>query len=337
MTQLRSEDEIIRCWSGSIEEPKVSILCPTFNHGEYIHQALEGFLLQETKFPFQIVVHDDASSDNTAKVIRDYASRYPKIIKPIIQKENLVSRGISRTPYVEPLLTGKFIALCEGDDYWIDPKKLQKQVDFMEKDPSISMSFHPANVIFTGLSGKTSVRNVFPHETSFSLDYALIYGGGFYPTASSLLKNEAYKFYLDLEVRPAAGDTAIPVLAGKIGRIVYFDEVMSVYRHHKGGATKAVLNRSQRKRFKHRHRQFKKDLRFIDWLYSEKAISSTTRNKARDQRHAIIISEALKYRQFFFAKCLWLKFGHHFDTMTNFRLLAKFILSSLKIRWGNYN
>jgi len=111
----------------------VSICCITYNHEFFIRDAIRGFINQKTSFPFEILIHDDASTDGTAEIIKLYEEKYPDIIKPIYQKENQYSQGRNISlVYQFPRARGKYIALCEGDDYWTDPYKLQKQVDFLE-------------------------------------------------------------------------------------------------------------------------------------------------------------------------------------------------------------
>ena len=113
--------------------PLVSICCITYNHEPYIRQCLDGFMMQKTNFSFEVLIHDDASTDKTQDIIREYEAKYPDIIKPIYQKENQYSKGISVTKtFNYPRVKGKYIAMCDGDDYWIDPYKLQKQVDYLE-------------------------------------------------------------------------------------------------------------------------------------------------------------------------------------------------------------
>ncbi len=120
------------------DKPLVSICSLSYNHSKYIRKSLDSLLSQKTSFRFEIIVHDDASSDGTSEILREYAEKYPEIIKPIFQKENQYSKGIKPIfEYVFPMANGKYIALCETDDYWIDPYKLQKQVDFMEKNPDV--------------------------------------------------------------------------------------------------------------------------------------------------------------------------------------------------------
>lgn len=114
----------------------VSIRCITYNHERFIRHCLEGFVMQKTNFRFEAIVHDDASTDGTAEIIREYAERYPDIIKPIYEKENLYSKADGSLGRVmDAACVGKYIATCEGDDYWTDPLKLQKQVDILESHP----------------------------------------------------------------------------------------------------------------------------------------------------------------------------------------------------------
>ena len=128
------------------ERPLVSIHCLTFNQAPYIRQCLDGFVMQKTNFPFEAIVHDDASTDGTAEIIKEYAEKYPNIIKPILEKENQYTKiGFSG---IEQLMAekekGKYIAICEGDDYWTDSLKLQKQVDFLESHPDYGLHYTQA-------------------------------------------------------------------------------------------------------------------------------------------------------------------------------------------------
>lgn len=122
-------------------EIMVSILTTAYNHAPYIAQALDSFLMQKANFAFEVIVHDDASMDETADIIREYAEKYPDIIKPVFQTENQFSKGINIYDLMSPLVRGKYTAQCEGDDYWCDERKLQKQVDYMEEHPECSFCF----------------------------------------------------------------------------------------------------------------------------------------------------------------------------------------------------
>lgn len=123
------------------QEPLVSICCITYNHEKYIRDAIESFLMQKTDFPFEIIIHDDASTDRTADIIREYEKKYPEIIKPIYQTENQYSKGVKPSYLTFKRSRSKYIAFCEGDDYWTDPMKLQIQVTFLEKNPDYVITY----------------------------------------------------------------------------------------------------------------------------------------------------------------------------------------------------
>ena len=131
----------------SEKTPLVSVCTLAYNHEPYIRECLDGILMQKTNFAFELLIHDDASTDGTADIIREYEAKYPDIIKPIYQTENQYSKGVKINATIQfPRAKGKYIALCEGDDYWTDPLKLQKQVDFMEANPNCSLCCHHMKV-----------------------------------------------------------------------------------------------------------------------------------------------------------------------------------------------
>lgn len=136
--------------------PLVSICCVTYNHASFIRKCLDGFLMQETTFPVEILIHDDASTDGTDGVVREYARKYPDKIYPLYEKENKFSNGYAGKMdlFNYNRARGKYIAYCEGDDYWTDPLKLQKQVDFMESHSNCSVTFHDFD-IWLGEKNKT--------------------------------------------------------------------------------------------------------------------------------------------------------------------------------------
>jgi len=124
-------------------KPLVSISCITYNHVNYIKECLDGFLMQQCSFGFEVLIHDDASTDGTQEIIKEYQQKFPEIIKPILQTENQWSKGVRgiNFRYNFTRAQGKYIALCEGDDYWTDPLKLQKQVDFLEAHPEYGLCY----------------------------------------------------------------------------------------------------------------------------------------------------------------------------------------------------
>ncbi|KAA6338333.1 putative glycosyltransferase EpsE [termite gut metagenome] len=210
----------------------VSICCITYNHEPYIRQCLEGFMTQKTSFLFEVLIHDDASTDGTADIIHEYESKYPDIIKPIYQKENQYSKGV-RISWVFnfPRAKGKYIALCEGDDYWIDPLKLQKQVDFLENNPEYGMVYSLAKIF---VEKKQCFRKKLfgtpPKETFRELLY-----GNVIPTLSVVCKKQYIDSYID-EIFPYAekwkmGDYPLWLYISKHSKIRCLDEITGVYRH----------------------------------------------------------------------------------------------------------
>lgn len=122
-------------------QPLVSIVSMVFNHAAFLRDCLDGLVMQETSFPYEVIVHDDASTDGSAEIIEEYASKYPGLIQPILQQENQYSKKVHiGNTFIYPKVRGKYIAICEGDDYWTDPHKLQRQVDFLESHPEFVMA-----------------------------------------------------------------------------------------------------------------------------------------------------------------------------------------------------
>ncbi|WP_404436708.1 glycosyltransferase family 2 protein [Stutzerimonas chloritidismutans] len=142
-TQLENEQDLMAAWNNR-RDPLLSIVCLTYNHAAFLRETLDGFLRQRTDFAFEIIVHDDASTDGTAVIIREYAARYPNVIKPIYQQVNQYRLGVPFSTRLFGQARGKYIAYCEGDDYWTDPRKLQIQVDFLERHPDYVMTYHDA-------------------------------------------------------------------------------------------------------------------------------------------------------------------------------------------------
>ena len=128
----------------------VSISCITYNHARYIRQCLDGFLKQKTNFRFEILIHDDCSTDGTTEIIKEYEQKYPGIVRPLYEEKNQYSLGkpIGTQVWNLPRAKGKYIAMCEGDDYWIDPYKLQKQVDFLESHPDYGMCYTNFDILY---------------------------------------------------------------------------------------------------------------------------------------------------------------------------------------------
>ena len=127
---------------------KLSVVCITYNHEKFIRRALDGFVMQRTNFSFDVLIHDDASTDRTADIIREYEQKYPDLFTVIYEKENQWKKKDICRDIVFPKVRGEYVALCEGDDYWTDPLKLHKQVEFLETHPEYAICFHPVTVVW---------------------------------------------------------------------------------------------------------------------------------------------------------------------------------------------
>ena len=212
--------------------PTVSICCITYNHAPYIRSALDGFLMQETDFAYEILIHDDASTDGTADIIREYTARYPDIIKPILREENQYSKGISNISIFNfPRARGEFIAMCEGDDYWTDPHKLRKQVDFLRAHPDCSLCFHSSKII--SVDGSMAEGMMRPYRESRKVEpEAIVDKSTGYPTASLVFPARIVKTLPDYYLHCPVGD--IPMQLMKQGDYEnkqkrYYEQMKEMY------------------------------------------------------------------------------------------------------------
>lgn len=208
----------------------VAVHCSVYNHGRYLRKCLESLVEQRTDFRYVIVVNDDASTDDSADIIREYADRYPDLILPILHKENLFSQGISRTPFMFAKCDAKYIAICEGDDFWTDPDKLQKQVDYMETHPDYSLCVHASYCAHE--DGSYFTEKFFrPYDTSRTITMQDIFGKWRFATNSMLYRRTARPEYVvPFRGDCSNGDYALTVYLALHGKVYYIDELMSAYR-----------------------------------------------------------------------------------------------------------
>lgn len=225
--------------------PKLSIICVTYNHERYIADCLDGFLRQETNFRFEIIIHDDASTDTTADIVRAYSAKHPDLFRPILQIENQMQKGVGVMPLLLRSARGVYIAFCEGDDYWTDPCKLQKQVELLEGSPECSLCFH--NVLIIDDDHSESRRGYLkPMKSMYRLeDLAL---GNFIYTPSVVFRAESICGSLPAWVlRMPMGDWPIWILCAQKGKLAYLDDVSAVYRVHSSGywSAQSELSRTE--------------------------------------------------------------------------------------------
>lgn len=220
-------------------QPLVSICCVTYNHAPFIRKCLNGFLMQETSFSVEILIHDDASTDGTDGIIREYADKYPEKIFPLFEEQNQYSQGVKVDFFNYNRARGKYIAYCEGDDYWTDPLKLQKQVDFLESHSDYSVCFHnyssydtEANVIVSPNNTSDSSDNGGDTDVSFTMVVSSSGNGGkpltmmFRRSMYNSKWAEQYKYFRDTH-------EIYHLLRVGLGR--YLDFNGAVYRIHGGG------------------------------------------------------------------------------------------------------
>ncbi len=221
--------------------PLVSISCITYNHEKYIRDAIEGFLMQKTTFPIEILIHDDASTDGTEEIIREYEVKYPHIIKPLYEVENQWVKGRrGSATFNFPRARGKYIALCEGDDYWTDPLKLQKQVEFLEENLEYSLIFHNSRYIY---HTDRNIENVEILNKDYSADE--VYIKWTIPTASMVFKASCIKYELLKNSNVYNGDLIIVLLAAQNGKLRGMHDEMSVYNIHEASILHSRSNKDK--------------------------------------------------------------------------------------------
>lgn len=225
-----------------MQQPLVSICSLVYNHESYLRQCLDGFVMQKTTFPFEVVIHDDASTDGSADIIREYAERYPDVFVPIYQTENQYSKGIKvSSTFVFPRARGKYIALCEGDDYWTDPLKLQKQVDFLEANPDMTLCFHAYDRYYQNGLCESIYR--YPHNNqACSMQNIIMGGGGFMATNSMVFLRAAICDYPEWAKQAPVGDLPLMLVLASRGNVGYINEVCSAYRFQTPGSWSSQMN-----------------------------------------------------------------------------------------------
>ncbi len=236
------------------ESARVSVLCAAYNQKPYIRKMLDGLVMQKTDFPVEFLIHDDASTDGTAEIISEYADRYPDRIIPFLDTENQYQKGNNFLfTQLLPAAKGKYLAICEGDDYWTDPTKLQRQYDAMETHPECCMCVHKAQ----GISENDSKKiRTFPQtdekegvvDTDSFIHRLLADREWIFHTTSYFLKTDVLKqavrdrqtFFLSA-MYPDHGMLLLGVYGGGL---YYIDRCMSAYRMQaKGGVTNKNIRR----------------------------------------------------------------------------------------------
>lgn len=248
----------------------VTILCLTYNHKSYIRQCLEGFVMQKTNFRFEAIVHDDASTDDTATIVREFAEKYPEIIKPIFEIENQYSKNDGSIGRIMNAHTrGKYVAMCEGDDYWTDPLKLQKQVDFLEANPEYGMVHtnykvlhHERNIINSNGAGKYKISegNIFED----------LFRGCWIKTLTVCLRRELYNYLPNVPEGTFTGDLYLFYEIALHSKVHFMNFESGIYRV----LSESACHTTNEKVLYRRYNSY----RMLDYFYAERGdISKKTR------------------------------------------------------------
>ncbi len=217
---------------------KVSISCITYNHEPYIRQCLNGFIMQKTTFAYEVLIHDDASTDSTADIIREYEEKYPDLIKPIYETENQWIKGKRGSAMFNfPRARGEYIALCEGDDYWTDPYKLQKQVDIMERHEEYSICCHDYKVV--DVMSQTLKNGIGLVESEISLDDFIKKGSLLIQTLTVLFRKSRFCGE-EFSKYSHSKDITLFYHLLKKGKAYIIPDIMSCYRIHDDGIYSSI-------------------------------------------------------------------------------------------------
>ena len=230
------------------EQIQVSVVCNAYNHEGYIRDALDSFLMQKTDFAYEILVHDDASTDHTADIIREYEAKYPELVKPIYQTENQYSKGVQIALEIQiPRAQGKYLAFCEGDDYWTDPLKLQKQFDALEAHPEVDMCAHAGMKVQADT--KQVLEAVAPRgeDCVISVEDVILGEGGFVVTNSLMyrasMERDIPRFRKNFNL-----DYAMQIHGALRGGLLYLADCMSAYRYMSVGSWTSRQQASRQRR-----------------------------------------------------------------------------------------
>lgn len=232
--------------------PKVVIKCLVYNHEPFLRDCLDGFVRQQTNFPFKAVVHDDCSTDGSAAIIQEYAEKYPDIIVPIYEKENQYSKRDGSLSRIMDAATQKYensyFATCEGDDYWIDAQKLQNQVDYMDAHPECTMCCTNASVsIEEKQYSMQRISAAYPQKSGLLTPEDIITNDGNYITTCTILYRSELKADMPEEARKCwVGDYPLQIFAALKGKVYYDNTITAVYRYLSPGSWTSNMKKTTR-------------------------------------------------------------------------------------------
>ncbi|UTA68392.1 glycosyltransferase [Emticicia sp. 21SJ11W-3] len=269
--------------------PKVSVCVPTYNHESFIRQTLDGILMQKTDFSYEIVIGDDASTDNNQTIIREYIAQHPQLFNAFLHQENQGPTepkefaGRNNVLGIIKACKGDYVALCEGDDYWTDPLKLQKQFDFMEANKSYMICHHNMQVIYEDHSPGHFFNT--SDQKMHSTIQDILEDRWFIATASTFYRNHFRDHdFAAWHSRAAAGDWALVIQLAAQGDIHYIPEPMGVYRKHRGGLSN-VQSATNVGFLKNRKQMFADVNEWLDYRYDATIAETNRRYDEQIQAH----------------------------------------------------
>lgn len=227
----------------------VTVYCLTFNHAPYIEQTIHGFLSQNVNFPVHIIIHDDASTDGTQTVIREFVSKYPNQITTIFQNENQYSKhtDIYET-FIVPLIQTEYVCICEGDDFWSDPNKLKSQYDYMQAHSECSMCVHNTDRVTADGKCLEHPFSALNEDRDYFADQIIASGGGILFHTSSFMYRHRYRQEIpDCYYISDVGDYPLAIHMSTCGHIHYIGKIMSMYRVNTPGSwTQRVVSNPEK-------------------------------------------------------------------------------------------
>ena len=230
----RSEDEIKHFWTYT-DKVYISCVCITYNQEIYIKDAIDSMLAQQTEYRFEIIIHDDFSSDKTREIIYEYKKKYPTIIKLVLQEENKYSKNPRIIPLIIPYIEGHYVTICEGDDFWIDSCKLEKQIIALESNTQVNICFTAAKSL--SADGIINVISNFGLVSEvYTLNKVISGGGEFMPTASIMLRAEIIYNLPSWYYTAPVGDYFLQIFSSMYNGALYLPEITSVYRTNSTGS-----------------------------------------------------------------------------------------------------
>ena len=237
--------------------PRISVLVMTYMHGKFLKQTLDGIMMQKTAYPFEVLIHDDASSDQTPQIIANYISKYPDVIKALIQPVNTYNLPPNPRFHRQKLfeqIKGKYIAICEGDDYWIDPNKLQLQYEFMEKNKDCNLCFHAVYYTKPGENTLGKIVSPIDEDISSNMKFTVVdvinRGGEFVSSNSMFFRTDVFVKRPDWVDNAPVWDFPLTLYLASNSNIGYINKPMGVYRVNSGpnSWSQSMQNRALRKK-----------------------------------------------------------------------------------------